>query len=124
MNTTNNTPRTKPVHEVRFGGVKAAIWRNEGEHGIRYNTTFTRVYRDGEQWKNTESFGRDDLLLLAKAANDAHTWIHQQARESANENSTTTTSTSSSSGSNPRFNGGSNSGGFPRTRASRPDPDH
>ena len=35
-------------------------------------------YREGDQWKNTESFGRDDLLTLAKVADEAHSWIHQQ----------------------------------------------
>jgi hypothetical protein len=82
-----NAPRSKPVHEVRYGVIKAAIWRNESENGTRYNTTFSKAYRDGEQWKNTDSFGRDDLLVVAKAASDAHTWIHQQPRESGTENS-------------------------------------
>ena len=52
---------TKPIHEVRLGFIKAAVWRNETEAGVRYNATFSRLYRDGDQWKSTESFGRDDL---------------------------------------------------------------
>src|SRR5262245_57216610 len=42
----------KPVHEVRLGAIKAAIWRNDTEKGVRYNTTFSRLYRDGDDWKN------------------------------------------------------------------------
>ena len=44
-----------------------------------YNTTFERLYKpDGEdQWKSTDSFGMNDLLLLAKVADMAHTWICQ-----------------------------------------------
>ena len=64
-----------PIHEVRLGFIKAAVWRNEPEAGVRYNATFSRLYKDGDQWKSTESFGRDDLLLLGKVADRAHSWI-------------------------------------------------
>lgn len=70
---------TKPAKEVRIGPIKASIWKNEHENGTRYNAVFNRIYKDGTQWKYTESFGRDDLLLLAKVANETHTWICSQA---------------------------------------------
>ena len=72
---------TKPTHEVRLGLIKAAVWRNETEVGVRYNATFSRLYRDGDQWKSTESFGRDDLLTLAKVADNTHSWICAQNQE-------------------------------------------
>ena len=37
--------------------------------------------RDGEQWQSTDSFNRDDLLILAKVADQAHSWIFAQARD-------------------------------------------
>lgn len=67
--------KNRPAHEVRLGSVKAVVWRNDTETGARYNTTFIRLYKEGEKWKTTQSFGRDDLLLVAKAADQAHTWI-------------------------------------------------
>jgi len=73
--------KVKPIHEVRIGFIKAAIWKNETEAGVRYNVTFSRLYKDVEQWKSTESFGRDDLLLLAKVADNAHSWICAQSQE-------------------------------------------
>lgn len=76
-----NTPKPKPIHEVRLGAIKAAVWRNETENGVRFNATLTRLYKDGEQWKSTDSFGRDDLLLLAKVADETHSWICAQAQE-------------------------------------------
>ncbi len=72
---------TKPIHEVRLGLIKAAVWKNETETGVRYNTTLSRLYRDGEQWKSTESFGRDDLLVVAKVADLTHSWICAQNQE-------------------------------------------
>ncbi len=74
-------PNPKPVHELRLGHIKAPIWLNETPNGPRYNTTFTRLYFDKGQWHRTDSFGRDDLLLLAKVADLAHSWICQQTFE-------------------------------------------
>ena len=73
--------KTKPIHEVRLGYIKAAVWKNETEAGVRYNVTFSRLYKDGDQWGSTESFGRDDLLLLAKVADQTHSWICAQNQE-------------------------------------------
>ena len=76
-------PKTKdkPAHQVRLGSIKAAIWKNDTGSGVRFNTTFSRLYRDGETWQSTDSFGRDDLLLLAKVADQAHSWICEQSQE-------------------------------------------
>ena len=80
MSTTTNT---RPVHEVRLGSIKAAVWRNQTETGVRHNVTFSRIYKDGDSWKSTDSFGRDDLLLVAKVADQSHSWIHQCERKDA-----------------------------------------
>ena len=68
---------TKPIHEVRLGVIKAAVWENQVGELTRYNVTFSRSYKDGEVWKTSESFGRDDLLVLAKVADCAHSWIFE-----------------------------------------------
>ena len=72
--------KQKPVHEVRVGSVKAAIWENPPENGVRHNVTFERLYKSDDEWKQTQSFGRDDLLVLAKVADQAHTWIFENAK--------------------------------------------
>jgi len=75
---------TKPIHEVRLGSIKAAVWRNQTETGVRHNVTFSRLYKNGEKWDSSDSFGRDDLLLLGKVADLAHTWICAQKPEGPN----------------------------------------
>ena len=70
-------PKQRPVHEVRLGRVRAAVWENQTEGGVRHNVTLTRLYKDGEQWKDSASFGRDDLPLVAKVADLAHSWIFE-----------------------------------------------
>jgi hypothetical protein len=61
--------------------VKAAVWANEVDGSIRHNVTLQRIYKDGDKWKSSQSFGRDDLALVAKVADLAHTWIFQQGQE-------------------------------------------
>jgi hypothetical protein len=67
-----------PAHEIRVNGIRATIWKNDTDKGVRYNTTFERSYRDGEEWKTSDSFGREDLLVLAYIAKECFRWIHQQ----------------------------------------------
>ena len=75
----------KPVHEVRLGRIKATIWANQTDNGLRHNVTLTRLYRDNDQWKDSTSFGRDDLPLVAKVVDQAHSWIFGQAAKPATE---------------------------------------
>ena len=72
------TENNKPAHEIRINGIRATIWKNETEKGPRYNTTFERSYKDGEEWKTSDSYGREDLLLLAYMAREAFAWIAKQ----------------------------------------------
>jgi len=78
---TDTASNRKPIHEIRMGRIKAAIWQNETDNIIRYNVTFGRLFKDGESWKQTESFGRDDLPVLAKVADQAHSFIFQKQQE-------------------------------------------
>jgi hypothetical protein len=78
----NGNGGNRPVHVVRFGTVKAAVWRNMVDMGNAsrpmYNVTVSRSYKDGEEWKDSSSFGPEDLLPLAKALDEAHTFIYEQ----------------------------------------------
>ncbi len=73
----------QPIDEIRIGAVKATIWRNGTEDRPRHNITFARLYKDGDTWKSTQSFGRDDLLVLAKVADHAHSEIFALSLEAA-----------------------------------------
>ena len=77
------TNNSKPATELRIGAVKAAVWENEAGGITRHNVTFSRIYRDEGQWKTTHSFGFNNLLTLARPADQAHTLIAERNAESA-----------------------------------------
>ncbi len=72
----SETSPKKPVHEIRMGRIRASVWGNETNNGTMFNVTFSRLYKDdNDAWANSSSFGRDDLPLLAKVADRAHSWV-------------------------------------------------
>jgi hypothetical protein len=73
--------RKKPVHEIRIGRIKAAIWQHEVENRKFFSTTIIRLYKDGKYWKDSTSFDRDDLPLVAKVADRVHSWIFEQMQD-------------------------------------------
>lgn len=84
MTTKTAKPAVKrPVHEIRMGRIKATIWENETREGTRHNVSLTRIYKDGSTWKDSTSFGRDDLPLVSKVADMAHTWVFDNAHSTA-----------------------------------------
>ena len=59
----------KPASKVSLYPVSAAIWRNTTKDGKAfYSVTFERSYKDGDNWKSSDSFSGNDLLLLEKVA--------------------------------------------------------
>lgn len=76
MEKDKNTRR--PVHEVRLGRVKGAIFANESDSGVWHCVVLKRLYRDGEgKWRSSDSFNRDDLLLVGKVSDLCHSWVCQ-----------------------------------------------
>lgn len=64
-----------PEHAIRLRNIRAAIWKNETAQGPVYNVTVTRFYRDGNQWKNSNTYGRDDLLVVSEVTRQCFIWI-------------------------------------------------
>jgi hypothetical protein len=75
----NRMANARPEKEIRLGRIKASVWSNESETANWFTVTVQRLYKDGEQWKTSDSFSRDDLPLLCKVIDQAHTWMFQQA---------------------------------------------
>ena len=68
----------KPAARVTLHPVSAAIWRNQNPKGTFYSVTFERSYKDDAgKWQTASTFNANDLLLLAKVADLAHSEIHR-----------------------------------------------
>jgi hypothetical protein len=75
-----------PVQTFRLGRIKAAVWENEADNRKFYNVTFARTYvGEDKNYHDTDSFGRDDLPLVAKLADQAHTFIFTRLAEQKSE---------------------------------------
>ena len=70
--------KARPIHEIRLGAIRAAVWRTDGETGPRFSVSFSRLYKDDQgQWKDAASFGRNDLPLLVKVADRVHSFLYE-----------------------------------------------
>jgi hypothetical protein len=67
-------------HIVNVGrGIKAKVWTNNGNSRVWHNVTFARTYRDDNgDLQDSDSYCRDDLLHLARAAEKAFDHINSQ----------------------------------------------
>jgi hypothetical protein len=71
--------KEKPIREIKMGSVRAAIWQNALENGrVMYSVTFSRLYKEDGSWRDSTSFGRTELPLVARAAEMALDWIYSQ----------------------------------------------
>ena len=67
--------KQKPEARIRYASIEGAVWENEGEKGKFYNATLSKRFRQGEEWKSTNSFSEADLPTVSKVALDLHSVI-------------------------------------------------
>ena len=75
----------RPVHDIRMGLIKAAIWANDTKSGTRHNVTVARLYKTDDGWKDSNSFGRDDLPVVKEVLDQAWKWIFAQGQQKPQE---------------------------------------
>jgi hypothetical protein len=77
--------KRKPAHKIRRGALTLTVWKNDGDNGPWYSVNLSRSYKKDDQWAESDSFGQDDLLRLAKMLHEADSWIEntQQAERKA-----------------------------------------
>lgn len=69
----------QPEAKFRAGAVSATVWENviekEGKKFTVYNTSVVKNYKDGEEWKTTNSFQKQDLPNLRLVSDKAYDFI-------------------------------------------------
>ncbi len=79
--------RNPPVKKFKVGCVNATIWKNEGDKGPVFSAKFERRYKDGDEWKSSNSFLLGQLDDVAGAIELAKTYIPLTRRVDQNDNS-------------------------------------
>ena len=66
---------TSHAWEIRRGLIKVRIWQRRSKNGARYSLSVVRLFRNGDQWKESTRLGRDDIPLVRVVLDEAHTWM-------------------------------------------------
>ncbi len=72
---------SRPVHEIRLGLIKASVWQRRSHSGHQFSVSVVRLYRNGDEWKQSSRFGRDDLPVVRLVLDQAHSWLFQRVQE-------------------------------------------
>ena len=85
-----NTTSTKPVKTFRLRGITASVFKNssksDGRTASFHKLTIQRTYKDGESFKNTTSFSRDDWPIIALLGSRAWEYINEAESKAKNGN--------------------------------------
>ena len=65
----------KPAWEIRRGLIKVRVWQRRSKNGVRYSLSVVRLFRNGDQWKESTRLGRDDIPLVRLVLDEAHRWM-------------------------------------------------
>ena len=70
---------SRPEKKFKCGPISASIWAEDKtvESGVIkfHSVNITKTYKDGDEWKHTNSFNTEDLLKVALVANEAYKYI-------------------------------------------------
>ena len=78
-NSSTNGKGNKPAHKISLGNVQVAVWLNKNTDGKQYySVTASRRYRNGDTWKDSDSFRMSDLPVLSKSIELAFGYLAAQ----------------------------------------------
>lgn len=65
----------EPALEIRRDMIKVRVWRRRSKSRVRFSLSVVRLFRNGDQWKESTRLGRDDIPLARLLLDEAHTWM-------------------------------------------------
>lgn len=65
----------RPSHEIRCGLIVVRMYQKRSKSSSPFSVSVVRLYRNGDQWKESSRLGRDDIPLVRLALDEAHRWI-------------------------------------------------
>lgn len=75
--------KVPPIHTLRVGNLKAAIWRNEKKDGSSFLVaTFSRPFKNKfNKWCNGTTFSLADLEVLPLLMQQTKDWIKEHGEQ-------------------------------------------
>lgn len=71
----------QPIQTFRHGLITVRVWRKHTKFGLRHSVTVTRLFKNGDVWRESTRFGRDDIPLVRLVLDEAHSWIYRHSQE-------------------------------------------
>lgn len=66
----------KPIKKIAAHGVSVSVWENKGTNDtVFYTAKLQRSYKDGEEWKNTDSLHIGDIPAAIAVLQSAYNAI-------------------------------------------------
>lgn len=75
----------KPVKSFALNFVEAAIWEHQNGGKTRFKITLNRSYKDGDEWKRTQSLDPSDIPYALLVLQDALRWEAEERHRRAAE---------------------------------------
>ena len=76
----------KPEKKFSCGSISASIWANSkvvtGEKVKIYSVTINKAFKEGEEWKYTNSFNIEDLPKVVLVATEAYKYMRLKEYDS------------------------------------------
>jgi len=76
----------KPEKKFNCGPISASIWGNtktvHGETVKFHSVTINKAFKEGDEWKYTDTFNIEDLPKVALVANEAYKYIKLKSTDS------------------------------------------
>ena len=67
--------KDKPVKTFRHQSITASVFENQGKNGQFYSVSLQRAFKDGDVFKHTSSFTRDDIPVAAYLLDRAYSFV-------------------------------------------------
>lgn len=68
------------IHEIRHGLIKVRICSRPSSTGVRHTLSIVRLYRNGDVWKESTRFAREDIPLMQLTLFEAYQWMHAHSQ--------------------------------------------
>ncbi len=78
--------KKSPIHRLRVGAVSGSIFLNQTKDEVEFpSAVITRSYKEGNGYKNSNSYGAKHLAELVALATSLQSWINANYPEAANK---------------------------------------